>query len=632
MSNAPLLSKLKDVRSSATMIEELFKLQSKDGSFTLNKDLADVFQIDVGTFNGLENYLREQALNIRNEILCLIGTGVILIWLTLQTLVSQQSTFQFLFDIEQMKAMITAKELVMLFHHNCTISTVMDTNQQQYDEQLQILQERYPQTSKDKLIRLLQRHNKDVDQVCARLIQKEDRANKRNTLETRFGTALTALQQELPWIQSMRRIRLLKMMERFNGDIEQVRKFLQTSLERHRKHGESSNVSKLKQQEELKAKYATQLAELNAAGIDINCSCILRRLEKNQGDITKIMEKISHRAAKKEKLAMLDKKYTHEIAQLEADGVVVKNKHNLIRLLEKANGQIDVAKQLLNEKKEKHDKKHRDKTKEKTDEKDSKLRKRRELSADNINNLKRLRSAGVHGNPKKILAIFHECNQSIEVAIARNQEEQERRHQSQHERKLKRQLLAEAENSYITINNRDDWPKNIEKVYLDGNNMMFVVDSLRRLCLNRAGKKTERALGELASAWNEQMHIQYVELIFDSTHQLDQIGTIKVSSAQPKYRTTDDMLVEIARQDDNREKNNRTVVVTSDRGLAALLQREGCLLVKSYHWFAHCVMTLAPDLIDFEELKDKTIATTSAKKKNRYNFDELLHRIANIDI
>ncbi|CAF4902952.1 unnamed protein product, partial [Rotaria sp. Silwood1] len=103
MSNAPLLSKLKDVRSSATMIEELFKLQSKDGSFTLNKDLADVFQIDVGTFNGLENYLREQALNIRNEILCLIGTGVILIWLTLQTLVSQQSTFQFLFDIEQMK-------------------------------------------------------------------------------------------------------------------------------------------------------------------------------------------------------------------------------------------------------------------------------------------------------------------------------------------------------------------------------------------------------------------------------------------------------------------------------------------------------------------------------------------------
>ncbi|CAF4876795.1 unnamed protein product [Rotaria sp. Silwood1] len=107
--SASLLSKLKDVRSTTTMIEELFKHQFKvDGSFTLNKDLADVFHIDVDTFNDLENYLREQgfnslALNIRNEILYLIGTGVILIWLVLQTQASQQNTFQFLFNIEQIK-------------------------------------------------------------------------------------------------------------------------------------------------------------------------------------------------------------------------------------------------------------------------------------------------------------------------------------------------------------------------------------------------------------------------------------------------------------------------------------------------------------------------------------------------
>jgi len=118
------------------------------------------------------------------------------------------------------------------------------------------------------------------------------------------------------------------------------------------------------------------------------------------------------------------------------------------------------------------------------------------------------------------------------------------------------------------LNNRDDWPSNIQQVYLDGNNMMFVVDSLRRLCLNRAGKKTERAIAQIAAAWNEQMHIPNVELIFDSTRQLDQIGSIKVSSAQPAYKTTDDMLIEIARQTDNQEKNKHTIVVTSDRGLA----------------------------------------------------------------
>ena len=73
-------------------------------------------------------------------------------------------------------------------------------------------------------------------------------------------------------------------------------------------------------------------------------------------------------------------------------------------------------------------------------------------------------------------------------------------------------------------------------------------------CLNRAGHRTERAIGEIASAWNEKMHIPHLDLIFDSTRQLDQVGSVKVSSAQPKYRTTDDMLVEIARRPENQAK------------------------------------------------------------------------------
>ena len=118
------------------------------------------------------------------------------------------------------------------------------------------------------------------------------------------------------------------------------------------------------------------------------------------------------------------------------------------------------------------------------------------------------------------------------------------------------------------MNDRDDWPDDIQQVYLDGNNMMFVIDTLRRLCLNRAGKKTERAIAQIADAWNEQMHIPNVDLIFDSTRQLDQIGSIQVSSAQPTYKTTDDMLIEIAQRADNREKNKHTIIVTSDRALA----------------------------------------------------------------
>ncbi|CAF4285636.1 unnamed protein product, partial [Rotaria magnacalcarata] len=55
---APLLIKLKNVQFSKTLTEELIKLQSEDGSFTLNKDLADILHVNVDIFNGLEQYLR----------------------------------------------------------------------------------------------------------------------------------------------------------------------------------------------------------------------------------------------------------------------------------------------------------------------------------------------------------------------------------------------------------------------------------------------------------------------------------------------------------------------------------------------------------------------------------------------
>ncbi len=50
--------------------------------------------------------------------------------------------------------------------------------------------------------------------------------------------------------------------------------------------------------------------------------------------------------------------------------------------------------------------------------------------------------------------------------------------------------------------------------------------------------------------------------------------------------------------------------------------------MKSYSWFAHCVMVLAPDLIKQEEATN--MATTT--NKTRYNLDELVHRIAKIDL
>lgn len=157
---------------------------------------------------------------------------------------------------------------------------------------------------------------------------------------------------------------------------------------------------------------------------------------------------MTHRRAKKEQLAELHTKYANQIAQLEADGIKIKNKRLALILLEKADGQVDVFKQLLFEKKEKHDRRKEYQTRHRSQEtsvptneahqKASSGKKRRELSGDDLENLKRLRSAGVHGNPKKILAMFYECNESIELTIARRTEEREQRHRNREEKKLVR--------------------------------------------------------------------------------------------------------------------------------------------------------------------------------------------------
>ncbi|CAF4829826.1 unnamed protein product, partial [Rotaria sp. Silwood1] len=68
ITSTSLLGKLKEIRFTQVMIEELFHLQSEDGSFMLNKDLADVLHTDISIFNDLENYLGEQGFNSLGNI------------------------------------------------------------------------------------------------------------------------------------------------------------------------------------------------------------------------------------------------------------------------------------------------------------------------------------------------------------------------------------------------------------------------------------------------------------------------------------------------------------------------------------------------------------------------------------
>ena len=109
-----------------------------------------------------------------------------------------------------------------------------------------------------------------------------------DSLEERFGSTVTALQQEFPPAQGYKRWRLLKIMERFSGDVQDVRKFLQKVEERHGSGDHHSSESRRQAREELQTKYAVQLAELSSAGVNVNSPCVLRQLEKHQGDANKV--------------------------------------------------------------------------------------------------------------------------------------------------------------------------------------------------------------------------------------------------------------------------------------------------------------------------------------------------------
>ena len=130
---------------------------------------------------------------------------------------------------------------------------------------------------------------------------------------------------------------------------------------------------------------------------------------------------------KKEGQRQLDTKYASQVAQLEADGVNTKKRHLVFKLLEKANGDVEVVKQLLAKKEAKS-----------SDTTEEGAKKHHAVDVDDLENLRQLRSAGVHGNPIKILAVFHECGDSIEKTIARLEKDREEREQrSEHRVQVK---------------------------------------------------------------------------------------------------------------------------------------------------------------------------------------------------
>ena len=146
----PTIDPLQKFDLTSTVINKLKSIQLPDGSFDLNLDLANLLSINMTDFDRLKNYLIKQglnsfgkrfnitdssnshplALNIQNEILRLIATGIILMKLFFQIPKDERGTYLVPFDHQS----IRVKQSIYLSHRICFFSLSRQSSNDIYHE------------------------------------------------------------------------------------------------------------------------------------------------------------------------------------------------------------------------------------------------------------------------------------------------------------------------------------------------------------------------------------------------------------------------------------------------------------------------------------------------------------------
>jgi rRNA-processing protein FCF1 len=149
--------------------------------------------------------------------------------------------------------------------------------------------------------------------------------------------------------------------------------------------------------------------------------------------------------------------------------------------------------------------------------------------------------------------------------------------QPKHERKerLAHPLLTEV------------WDDNTRHLYLDGNNMLFVVPAIRNIVI-RGGSHRQTAETRLASlaqhfaSASSPKGLEATTLVYDNTPLEYSQEMITVRSARPSFATSDDALVQWSAEHGNPKE---LLVVTSDKGLQERLFERGVPVMKPGKWF-----------------------------------------------
>ena len=177
---------------------------------------------------------------------------------------------------------------------------------------------------------------------------------------------------------------------------------------------------------------------------------------------------------------------------------------------------------------------------------------------------------------------------SKEERCLKKQAREERLKQRLDERRIRKEQRAQGE--VQGDNDPVEWPANASRLYLDGNNMMFVTGGLRSLTLKHSRGKAESLLAAAAESFiTEQAgKISNAVLIFDNTR-TDTTKTVagttfRICSARPHTPTSDEVLIAWAKEAQAKGESSQMVFVTSDRALREQLKEAGGILMKPKHF------------------------------------------------
>jgi rRNA-processing protein FCF1 len=141
------------------------------------------------------------------------------------------------------------------------------------------------------------------------------------------------------------------------------------------------------------------------------------------------------------------------------------------------------------------------------------------------------------------------------------------------------------------------WPVQVSRLYLDGNNMLYVAAPVREKAIRRRDMDSANLiLSSVAYEYSKLLPAVKTTMVFDSVRNSvcqSYVGdNFQILSARPAFASSDDALVHWAKQ--NAEAKVLSMVVTADRGLQKRLSEcSGVVIVRPKVW-----MTFAASMLN----------------------------------